>query len=142
MIILDTNVLSELMRPAPDGIVLAWLRAQPLAKLCTTAVNVAEIRYGLARLPPGRRRSDLESRFAALIARGLGNRILSLDDPAAGLYGDLMAGREQAGRRLEGFDGLIAAVARSHNAAIATRNTVDFDGCGIQLINPWQHARH
>jgi len=129
MILLDTNVLSELMRPAPEPAVLNWLRSQVVRDVGTTTINVAEIRYGLARLPTGQRRADLERRFAAFPARGLATRIFDFDGPAADAYGDLIVARERSGRPLEGFDGLIAAIARSRGYEIATRNVNDFTNC-------------
>ncbi len=137
MILLDTNVISEVMRPYPAAAVLDWLRARAVGELATTTVNIAEIRYGLARLGFGRRRVDLEARFGNLIARGFANRIFDFDGPAADAYGDLVVSRERFGRRLEGFDGLIAAIARSRGLPIATRNTHDFGGCGIEVVSPW-----
>lgn len=140
MILLDTNVLSELMRPAPNLSVIKWLRIQSATDLGSTTISIAEIRYGLARLPRSHRRTDLERRFAEFLVRGLENRIFDFDNVAADHYGEMAVERERSGRRLEGFDGLIAAIARSRNAAVATRNIADFAGCGIELINPWVHA--
>jgi len=141
MIILDTNVISELMRAIPDPAVVGWLAAQPLPELATTTINLAEIRHGLARLPFGRRRRDLEMKFNSFALRGFANRILDFDTTAADVYGDLVVARERGGRRLEGFDGLIAAIAKSRALPIATRNTEDFEGCGIDTINPWSAGR-
>ena len=138
MIILDTNVISEIMRANPDRAVLGWLRARPLPDLSTTTINLAEVSHGLARLPFGRRRRDLEIKFKSFALRGFANRILDFDANAADVYGDIVVARERAGRRLEGFDGLIAAIARFHGLPIATRNSDDFEGCGIEVINPWE----
>ena len=118
MIILDTNVLSEVARQYPDPNVIGWLREQALLDLATTTICVAELRCGIARLPVGQRRNALEKKLFAFLSRGIANRT-------------------RIGRPLEGFDGLIAAIALSRNAAIATRNVNDFDGCGIDVINPW-----
>jgi predicted nucleic acid-binding protein len=137
MIILDTNVISEIMRASPDRAVLGRLGARPLAELATTTINLAEVRHGLARLPFGRRRHDLEMKFNSFALRGFANRVLDFDAAAADVYGDLVVARELAGRRVEGFDGLIAAIAKSRGLPIATRNTNDFEGCGIDVINPW-----
>jgi hypothetical protein len=137
MILLDTNVLSELMRTAPDPQALNWLRNQPMSQLGTTTINVAEIKYGLARLPNGRRRHELEKKFFNFVSRGLASRIFDFDSAAADLFGDIMVARERAGRRLEGYDGLILAIAKSHGAGIATRNVTDFDRCGVNITNPW-----
>ncbi len=140
MIILDTNIISEVMRATPDPAVLGWLATQPLAELATTTINLAEVRYGLARLPFGRRRRDLELKFNGFALRGFANRVLDFDAQAADVYGDLVVAREQEGRRVEGFDGLIAAIAKSRGLPIATRNTGDFEGFGIAVINPWNTA--
>jgi predicted nucleic acid-binding protein len=141
MIILDTNVISELMLAAPQRNVLDWVNNQPLSELSTTTINVAEIRYGLARLPPGRRRTDLDMRFRAFAARGFANRVFDFDGTAAEVYGELIAARERSGRPLEGFDGLIAAIASSRGLPLATRNVADFADCGVTLICPWQGPR-
>ena len=140
MIILDTNVISELMRAIPDPAVVGWLAAQPLPELATTTINLAQIRHGLARLPFGRRRRDLEMKFNSFALRGFANRILDFDTTAADVYGDLVVARERGGRRLEGFDGLIAAIAKARGLPIATRNTEDFEGCGIDVKNPWSEG--
>jgi len=137
MIILDTNVISEVMRASPDRAVLGWLGSQPLPELATTAISLAEVRHGLARLPFGRRRRDLEMKFDSFAVQGFANRVLDFDKAAADIYGDLVVARERAGRRLEGFDGLIAAIAKSRGLPIATRNADDFAGCGIDIIDPW-----
>jgi toxin FitB len=140
MIILDTNVISELMRAKPEPVIVNWFRVRSLLEMATTTINLAEIRLGLARLPFGRRRRDLEVTFNSLVARGFANRVFDFDASAADAYGDLAVERERAGRRLEGFDGLIAAIAKSRGMPIATRNTNDFAGCGIDVINPWSAA--
>ena len=138
MIIIDTNVISELMRAAPEPAVLDWFRARSLTELATTAINVAEIRRGLARLPFGRRRRELELTFHSLASRGFGDRVFDFDAAAAEVFGDVVTARERAGRRLEGFDGLIAAIARSRGVPVATRNVADFADCGLTVICPWQ----
>ena len=137
MIILDTNVISELMRANPEPVVVDWFRVRSLLEMATTTINLAEIRRGLARLPFGRRRRDLEVTFNSLAARGFANRVLDFDASAADAYGDLAVERERAGRPMEGLDGLIAAIAKSRGLPIATRNVDDFAECGIDLINPW-----
>ena len=137
MIILDTNVISEIMKPHPDPTVMAWLEAQDPAQLATTTVCVAEITYGLARLDPGERRSRLETRFGQLLAEGLAGRIFGFDLSAAAHYGPLVANRQRLGRPIEGFDGLICAIALANNAQIATRNSTDFAHSGVTIFNPW-----
>ena len=126
------------MKRSPEPRVKAWLRAQPLRELATTTITVAEIRYGLARLGPGHRRSELETRFQSFLARGFLNRVFAFDAASADAYGEIVFGREKDGRPLEGFDGLIAAVAQARGAAIATRNVRDFEGCGVTVLNPWE----
>jgi toxin FitB len=140
MIIIDTNVISELMRTAPEPAVLDWFRAHSLTELATTAINLAEIRRGLAGLPFGRRRHELEMTFHSLASRGFGDRVFDFDATAAEVFGDIVVAREWAGRRLEGFDGFIAAIAKSRGLPLATRNLADFADCGITLISPWQDA--
>ena len=141
MIILDTNVISELMRAKPAPVVLEWFAARSLLELATTSINLAEVRYGLGRLPFGRRRRDLETKFNSFASRGFANRVFDFDAVAADAYGDIVVVRERSGRRLEGFDGLIAAIAKSRGLAIATRSTGDFAECGIEVISPWNPAQ-
>jgi predicted nucleic acid-binding protein len=138
MILLDTNVLSGLMQLDREPIVAHWLRDQWIGDLGTTTINIAELKYGFARLASSKRRNDLEGKFATLMLRGLSTRIFDFDQPAADVYGDVRTARERMGRHLEGFDGLIAAIALSRGFAIATRNTADFEGCGVALVNPWE----
>ena len=137
MIILDTNVISEVMAVQPSRAVAAWMDATPTFDLATTTINIAEIRYGLARLPFGRRRARLGARFESILARAFGTRVFAFDGLAAATYGKLVAARERGGRPLEGPDGFIAAIAASRGSPIATRDTRDFEGCGIAVINPW-----
>jgi predicted nucleic acid-binding protein len=125
------------MRASPDPVVLGWLRTYAFAELATTTINLAEIRYGLARLPFGRRRRDLETRLDSFMSRGFSGRLFDFDAAAADAYGDIVVAREHAGRRLEGLDGLVAAIAKSRGLSIATRNTGDFENCGIPIVSPW-----
>jgi toxin FitB len=138
VIVLDTNVISEAMRPAPDATVMAWLRAQPLLEVATTAVSLAEIDYGLCRIPQGRRRKDLEAKLQTFLTRGFRDRMLPFDEAAARLYGSIVTIRQGMGRPIDAFDAMIAAIARSRAAAIATRNVADFEGCGVTVIDPWR----
>jgi toxin FitB len=137
MIVLDTNVVSEMMKPERHPNVRAWMRAQAVHELATTTVTLAEIGYGLARLPEGRRRFELETNLQAFVVRGLGPRVFSFDRAAAQVYGEMIVARERTGRPFEGFDGLIAAIAKTRDAAIATRNVADFANCGMSIVNPW-----
>jgi predicted nucleic acid-binding protein len=136
MIILDTNVVSELMRPNPDPQVLRWLEQQPHEHLDTTAVSVAEIQYGLCRLPEGRRRDQLAA-AAGDIFGGFARQILPFSHTAALEYGALVAERDRAGRPISALDGQIAAICRAAGSPLATRNTADFADTGVELLNPW-----
>ena len=138
MIILDTNVLSELMRPAPATKVVAWVTAQPTPSLFTTSITQAEILLGLMLLPPGRRRSALEAAAMAMFAEDLGGRILGFGADAARPYAQIASDRRRAGRPISHFDAQIAAIARVNGATIATRNVPDFEGCSIKLVDPWR----
>jgi toxin FitB len=137
MIVLDTNVVSELMRATPDPVVLAWLQQSSSTGLYTTAVTVAEIRYGIARLPRGRRRDKLHQAADEIFA-AFPRQVLPFDLAAATAYADLVAGRERDGNPISGFDAQIAAICRSQAATLATRNAKDFTDTGITTIDPWQ----
>jgi hypothetical protein len=136
VIVLDTNVVSELMRAEPAPHVASWVRSRGRRELFTSSVTLAEIRFGLSRLPEGRRKQVLVD-AADEIFRAFANHVLPLDTAAADHYATIASGRERAGRPIAGFDALIAAICRSRGAMLATRNTADFDGTGIELINPW-----
>ncbi len=138
MIVLDTNVLSELAKPDPDPAVLTWVAKQRRAELCTTTVNEAELVYGLALLPRGRRRDALIQAVARLLGEGLGGRVLVFDRAAAAAYGEIAAKRRTVGRPVATADGQIAAIAQARGATlVATRDADGFDGCGIRQVNPW-----
>jgi len=138
MILLDTNIVSELMRPAPSLEVAAWLTDQPAASLFLSAVTEAELRYGIALLPKSRRREDLKSALEAMLAEDFAGRILPFDSAAAIAYAAIVTGRREAGRPIAQFDAQIVAIAQSRGAALATRNVADFEGCGAPIINPWK----
>lgn len=138
MVVLDTNVLSEVLRPVPDEHVVSWLEAQPRQQLFTTAVTRAEILYGVAVLPKGQRRHKLWQAALGILDEEFGERVLSFDGEAADRYAEIGAARKTAGRLMSQFDAMIAAIARSHGARLATRNVEDFEGCGIELVNPWR----
>jgi hypothetical protein len=138
MIILDTNVLSELMRPTPAPKVVDWIGAQAAAGLYTTSITQAEILHGLMLMPPGRRRNALEAAALSMFADDFGGRILGFGTDAAPPYARIASDRRRAGRPISHFDAQIAAIARSTGAALATRNRADFDGCGVTLVDPWQ----
>jgi predicted nucleic acid-binding protein len=137
MVVLDTNVISELMRPEPDLAVLRWVAAQPRAALYTTDINRAEILYGIAMLPEGRRRTALAAAAEAMFTEDLAGHILPFNGLAASRYAAVVVARRRAGNPVEGFDALIAATALVAEANVATRDTGGFDGCGLTLINPW-----
>jgi predicted nucleic acid-binding protein len=139
MIILDTNVLSELMRPSPSERVVQWIGQHPAGDLATTAMTEAEILFGIALLPAGRRRSDLAQAAGAMFAEDFEGRVLSFDQEAAAVYAVLCANRRAAGRPISTFDAQIAAICVARGLAMATRNVPDFEGCGLNLINPWGH---
>jgi hypothetical protein len=138
MIILDTNVLSETMLPSPSPRVLEWLASQPVEELCTTAVTKAEILAGIARMPQGRRRRELQDQADGMFREDFDRGILSFDGAAAELYAEIMAARYAMGRVVGELDVEIAAIARLHNAILATRNIPDFEDCGVRLVNPWE----
>lgn len=135
--ILDTNVTSELVRERIHPTVLAWWRRQVIEEMFTTAVTEAEMRRGLAIMPAGRRRNGLSIRTDYLLRVYFEDRILPFDSAAAQIYAEIYASRRAIGRRIEEDDCQIAAIARSQNMAVATRNVNDFADCGVEIINPW-----
>lgn len=137
MIVLDTNVLSEALKPLPSLIVLRWLAGQEPSSVFTTTITQAEVLYGIEALPPGKRRLRLLEAVEKMFAEEFEGRILPFDDDAARTFARIVAARDAAGRPISQFDAMIAAIARSHRAAVATRNTADFQHCGIDVINPW-----
>lgn len=138
MILLDTNVLSELMKPAPAENVVRWMAAQPATSLYTTSITQAEILHGVMLLPPGRRRNAIEAAAEAMFKDEFGGRILPFGSDAARPYARIAAERRRAGRPVSHFDAQIAAIAGSAGAAIATRNVADYDKCGVEIIDPWE----
>lgn len=137
MIVLDTNVVSELLRPSPAPAVEAWLAAQDGAEVYFTAVGEAELLHGLAILPAGKRRHGLAQAIEGILEEDFRDRILPFDRAAAQAYATIAAERRAAGRTISQFDCQIAAIARARGANVATRNTGDFRGCGIVVIDPW-----
>jgi toxin FitB len=138
MIILDTNVLSEAMRPAPSAKVMEWLANQPVSELCTTAVTEAEVFSGIACMPEGRRRREFQTRAELMFEGYFDNRSLSFDSMSARYFATILAERQKYGKPIQPLDAQIAAIARLHNATLATRNARDFEDCGIRLVNPWE----
>jgi len=141
MIVLDTNVVSELMRREPDPEVMTWIARQPMAGVFTTTLTQAEIFYGLALLPEGRRRDELLAAARAMFDVDLAGRVLPFDTDAAGAYPEIAAGRKLAGKPISQIDAQIAAIVRSRGARLATRNIRDFADCGITIADPWGDAR-
>lgn len=136
MIILDTNVVSELMRPEPDPGVATWVRARDRRELRMTVISLAEVQYGIARLPDGRRKQVLLGAADEIFA-AFADQILPIDAAAAESYAVIASSRERVGKPIQGFDALIAAVCRSQGATLATRNVSDFVSTGIEIIDPW-----
>lgn len=142
MIVLDTNVLSELMRPEPEPAVVAWMDRQDPSTLFLTAITVAEILYGIARLPGGKRKASLRELGAAVLDEDFAGRILSFDETAAVCYADVVCERQRSGRPISMADAQIAAICRTlKGVTLATRNTLDFEDIGLDLTNPWTDSR-
>lgn len=137
-VLLDTNVLSELLRAEPDAGVLAWVAAQPPESLFISVVTQAEMLLGARLLPAGKRRTSLEAALHAMFDEDFAGRILAFDSAAAAHYVEVVALRREAGRPVAQFDAQIAATALVCGAHMATRNGPDFEGCGLTLIDPWR----
>lgn len=137
MIILDTNVVSELMRPAPSPAIASALAKYPATELYSSSITLAEILYGIELLPDGKRKSELLSGAERLFKVVLQGHILSFDESAAEQFSRIAAEKRRRGRPIAEFDAQIAAIACVHGATLATRNTADFEDCGIRLFNPW-----
>ena len=138
---MDTNVVSELMRPEPADSVVDWVDGQSPAETFLTAITLAELLYGVARLADGRRKSDLADEIEAMMTEDFDQRVVAFDEAAAAHYADIVVRRERAGRPISTADAQIAAICRSHNAVLATRNVEDFVDTGITIINPWTEPR-
>lgn len=138
MILLDTNVLSELMRAKPDPAVVAWIDAQPVDDLHISAITVAEILYGIARMPDGKRKQALHDLALVMFEEDFAGNILPFDTDAAVHYAELVAESESRGKLADMADGQIAAIARLHGAHIATRNVRHFEHFGVSLTDPWK----
>ena len=137
MILLDTNVLSELMRPFPSPAVESWIADRPAASLFFSAVGEAELRFGLATMPVGRRRDLLAAEIEAMLRDDFADRILPFDSDAARAYAVIAANRRVGGRPIAEADCQIAAISRSRGMALATRNLRDFEDTGIDVLDPW-----
>jgi predicted nucleic acid-binding protein len=137
MIVLDTNVVSELMRTDPAGHVVRWIEGRPPTSLCTTAITQAEIFLGVQLLPKGKRREALEETANEIFDDDFQGRVFSFDGDAARAYARIVAARRRSGRPISEADAQIAAIARALGFDLATRNVSDFEGCGVELHDPW-----
>jgi predicted nucleic acid-binding protein len=138
MVLLDTNVISELVKTEPNQVVVAYMGGLAPETVFTAAVCEAEIRYGLARMAAGQRRDELIGRMARLFEIGFPDQILPFDRACAAIYGEIRHGREAVGKPITVEDAMIAATARAYGVrAVVTRNTQDFADCGVALIDPW-----
>jgi toxin FitB len=141
MIVVDTNVLSEAMRPADSRSprAFAWWREQPIGVLFTTTITLAEILAGIAILPEGKRRAQKLAAAEQIFATVFPQRILPFDETAARIYASMITVRRKLGRSTDPFDMQIAAIAKAHNMVVATRNVPDFDEIGVEIVDPWGH---
>lgn len=137
MIVIDTNVLSEVMRPSPRSAVVSWLNRQDVTTLYLTAVSLAELRFGIARLDAGRTKDDLSTRLDLMLERVFGGRILPFTSQAAQIFADRMASARRNGRAVSFQDGVIAASCAAAGFSIATRDISPFEAMGLSVLNPW-----
>jgi predicted nucleic acid-binding protein len=140
VIVLDTNVVSELMRREPADAVVEWVDDQPADEMWLTVVTLAELLYDIGRLPDGRQKTDLAMALDAMIVEDFDHRVAAFDEPAAAHYADIVVVRERAGRPISVADAQIAAICRSHGASLATRNVDDFADTRVVIANPWGDA--
>lgn len=138
MIVLDTNVVSEIMRPAPDPLVIDWLNRQEITTLHLTTISLAELRYGIACLDPGRRRDDLDARLARMLAQVFPGRVLVFTDEAAREYATRMADARRRGLSVGFADGAIGAIAAAAGYTVASRDVAPFEALGINVVDPWR----
>ncbi|ACB51493.1 StbB-like plasmid stabilization protein [Crocosphaera subtropica ATCC 51142] len=138
MIILDTNVLSELMKRNGSEKVRTWASQYPIITLWTTTITQAEILYGIALLPEGKRHDDLQKAAELMFLEEFAGRVLSFDEKAAIAFAEIAFQRRRNGKPISQADAQIAAICRANKATIATRNVADFEDCGIEIINPWK----
>jgi toxin FitB len=137
MIILDTNVVLELVRPTPSAQVVEWIGSQPPLLLYTTSITQAEIMYGTEILTKGKKKKELEAALGGMFEEDFRDRVLGFDSGCTKFFAEIAAVRKTLGRPISQFDAQIAAIARRHKALLATRNMADFADCGLKLINPW-----
>jgi predicted nucleic acid-binding protein len=138
VILLDTNVISEVLRPIPDPAVLAWLRVIRRRELWTCSIVLAELFSGVGLMPTGKRQEALREKMNQLVSTLFDEKILDFEVKAARAYGPILAGRQAMGHPISELDAQIAAISVVNGATLATRNIPDFQHCGIQLINPWE----
>ena len=138
MILLDTNVISEMMRLRPNHAVVAWLDKHPIEELWTASVVLAELLTGIELMSAGRKQRALRETVEGMIAEDFRGQVLKFDLPAARSYGLILSSRKQIGRPIREMDALIAATAHANGATLATRNTTNYEDCGIRLVNPWE----
>ena len=138
MIILDTNVLSELMRARPNEAVVRWMSTRPASSLFTTTISEAEILHGVMLLPKGKRRDTLAVAAEAMFTEDFAGRVLPFGSEAARAYANIAVARRKSGLPISGFDLQIAAIAASTGGRLATRNVRDFEGSGLEVLDPWQ----
>lgn len=138
MYVLDTNILSELMKPAPHQKVVDWVSNYSRMSLFTTSITEAEILYGINILTKGQRKTNLLQAAVILFSEDLEGRILSFDSQSASLFASISAKRKLSGKPISQFDAQIAAISKSRGAALITRSSTDFEDCGIEVINPWE----
>lgn len=138
MILIDTNVISEPLRKAPEARVIGWIDAQPLETLYLSAVTVAELRFGVASLPPGKRRNGLQESLERQVLPLFAGRVLAFDMTVSQFYAELMAKARAAGLAIATADGYIAATAAAHGMPVATRDAAPFEAAGVPVINPWK----
>jgi predicted nucleic acid-binding protein len=138
VIVIDTNVLSELMKPEASKAVVAWTTGQERTRLFTTVITLAEIMYGLEIMPSGRRRTARLQLATEIFEIDFGDRILPFESTAAREFATIVAARQRAGTPIQPMDAQIAAIARANRMSVATRNIRDFADCGVDLINPWE----
>jgi predicted nucleic acid-binding protein len=137
LIVVDTNVVSELTRQAPAPAVIGWLDSLAAADVATTAITAAELLYGVERLPDGRRKTELSTAVRGLLSEDFAGRVLPFDEPAASRYAEIVSRRERIGHQIGVADAQIAAICSANGATLATRNTAAFRETGVSLINPW-----
>lgn len=138
MILLDTNVLSELMKTDRSEQVVDWINEKPIQSLFITAITQAEVLYGISLLPNGKRKTGIKKAAKALFSSDFSGRILSFDSSSTYNFATIAAERRKSGQPISQFDAQIAAIARTWGCTLATRNVRDFNGCGIDVVNPWE----